>query len=50
MLKIPPYRHKTLITTGNEKEQKQIKFHDKSSGELMVTKILQIVYFTRLTG
>ena len=50
MLKIPPYRRKTLTTTGNEKEQQQIKFYDKSSGELMVTKNLQIVYFTRPTG
>ena len=45
--------HKTLTGLGNEKEQKQIKFYKKSSGELVFswpTKNLKIFYFTRLTG
>ena len=32
---IPPYMHKTLPTLRNEKEQWQIKFYEKSSGELI---------------
>ena len=45
--------HKTLPTSGNEKEQLQIKFYEKSSGEfnfLRATKNLEIFYFTRPTG
>ena len=44
--------HKPLPTLGNEKEQKQIKFYEKSPGELIfspATKNLKI-YFTRPTG
>ena len=32
---IPLYMHKTLPTLGNEKEQYQIKFYEKSLGELI---------------
>ena len=49
----PPYMHKTLPTLGNEKEQKQIEFYEKSSGELIfsgATKNLKIIYFTGPTG
>ena len=45
--------HKTLPTLGNEKEQKQIEFYEKSSGELIfsgATKNLKIIYFTGPTG
>ena len=50
---IPPYMHKTLPTLGNVKEQLQIKFYEKSLGELIfsrATKNLTMFYFTRLTG
>ena len=50
---IPPYMHKTLPTLGNEKEQKQIKFYEKSLGKLIfsqATKNLKIIYFTFLGG
>ena len=50
---IPPYMHKALPTLGNEKEQQQIEFYEKSSGELIlsrVTKDLKMSYFARLTG
>ena len=50
---IPPYMHKTLPTLGNEKEQKQIKFYEKSLGKLIfsqATKNLKIIYFTFLSG
>ena len=43
---------KTLPTIGNEKEQKQIKFYDKSLDKLIfsrATKNLKIIYFTSLT-
>ena len=46
MLIPPPYMHKTLPTLGNEKEQKQIGFYEKSLGELIflrVTKNLKII-------
>ena len=42
-----------LPTLGNEKEQKQIEFYEKSSGELIfsgATKNLKIIYFTGPTG
>ena len=45
--------HKTLPTLGNEKEQQQIKFYEKSSGELIfsgTTKNLKMFYITRPTG
>ena len=45
--------HKTLPTLGNEKEQQQIKFYEKSSGELIfsrATKDLKMFYITRPTG
>ena len=45
--------HKTLPTLGNEKEQQQIKFYEKSSGELIfsqATKNLKLIYFTHPTG
>ena len=45
--------HETLPTLGNEKEQKQIKFWEKSLGELIfswATKYLNMFYFTCLTG
>ena len=45
--------HKTLPTLGNEKEQKQIKFYEKSLGKLIfsqATKNLKIIYFTCLSG
>ena len=44
--------HKTLPKLGHEKEQQQIKFYEKSSGELIFsqpTKNLKIFYFTRPT-
>ena len=47
------YMHKTLPTLGNEKEQQQIKFYEKSSGELIfsgTTKNLKMFYITRPTG
>ena len=47
------YIHETLPTLGNEKEQKQIKFWEKSLGELIfswATKYLKMFYFTCLTG
>ena len=50
---IPPYMHKTLPTLGNEKEQKQIKFYEKSLAKLIfsqATKNLKIIYFTCLSG
>ena len=50
---IPPYMNKTLPTLGNEKEQQQIKFYEKMSGELIfsrATKYLKMFYFTRPTG
>ena len=52
-LNIPLYMHKTLPTLGNEKEQQQIKFYEKSSGELIfsqATKNLKLIYFTHPTG
>ena len=45
--------HKTLPTSGNEKEQLQIKFYEKLSGKFIfsrATKNLKIFYFTRPTG
>ena len=45
--------HKTLPTLGNEKEQQQIKFYQKSLGELIfsqATKNLKIIYLTCPTG
>ena len=50
---IPPYMNKALPTLGNEKEQQQIKFYEKLSGESIfspVTKNLKMFYFTRPTG
>ena len=47
------YMHKTLPTSGNKKEQWQIKFYEKLLGELIflqVTKNLKMLYFTCLTG
>ena len=44
--------HKTLTTSGNEKEQYQIKFYKKSSGELIfswATKNHKVFYLTCLT-
>ena len=41
--------HKTLPALGNEKEQKQIEFYEKSSGELILlraNKNLKTIYFT----
>ena len=35
---IPPHMHKALKTLGNEKEQEQIKFYEKSSGELILSR------------
>ena len=32
---VPPYMNKTLQTLGNEKEQQQIEFYEKLSGELI---------------
>ena len=49
----PPYMHKPLPTLGKEKEQKQIEFFEKLSGELIfsrVTKNVKIIYITHLTG
>ena len=46
---IPPYMHKTFSTLENEKEQQQIKFYEKLSGELIfwrATKNLKMFYFT----
>ena len=43
-------KHKAL---GNEKEQQQIKFYEKSSGKLIstqTTKNLKMFYFTCPTG
>ena len=45
--------HKTLPTLGNEKEQQETKFYEKSLGEFifsLATKNLKIFYFTRLRG
>ena len=45
--------NKTLPTLGNEKEQQQVKFYEKLSGESIfswVTKNLKMFYFTRPTG
>ena len=45
--------HKTLPTLQNEKEQQQIKFHEKLSGKFIfswATKNLKMFYFTCLTG
>ena len=45
--------HKTLPTLGNEKEQQQIKFYEKSSGRLIFSqaiKNLKLIYFTHPTG
>ena len=50
---IPPYKHKTLPTLGNEEEQQQIKFYEKSSDKLIfsqVTKYLKMFYFTHPNG
>ena len=52
ILKFYDYLFKTLPTIGNEKEQKQIKFYDKSLGKLIfsrATKNLKIIYFISLT-
>ena len=49
----PPYMHKPLPTLGKEKEQKQIEFFEKLSGELIfwrVTKNVKIIYITHPTG
>ena len=49
---IPQYMHKTLPTSGNEKEQ-QIKCYEKLSGEFIfsrVTNNLKMFYFTHPTG
>ena len=43
---------KTLPTIGNEKEQWQIEFYNKSLGKMIflrATKNLKIIYFTSLT-
>ena len=45
--------HKTLLTLGNEKEQQEVKFYEKSLGEFIlswVTKNVKMFYFTRLRG
>ena len=45
--------NKTLQTLVSEKEQQQIKFYEKLSGELIFsrsTKNLKMFYFTCLTG
>ena len=50
---VPSYMNKTLQTLVNEKEQQQIKFYEKLSGELIFsrsTKNLKMFYFTCLTG
>ena len=50
---ISPYMHKTTPTLRNEKEQQQIIFYEKSSGELIfsgATKNLKMIYFTCPTG
>ena len=50
---IPRHMHKALKTLGNEKEQQQIKFYEKSSGELIFSraaKNLKMFYSTRPTG
>ena len=50
---IPLYMNETLSTLGNEKEQQQIKFYEKLSGELIfsrATKNLKMFYFTHPTG
>ena len=50
---IPPYMQKTLPILGNEKEQKQIEFYEKSLDELIfsqATKNLKITYFSWPTG
>ena len=47
------YMHETLPTLGNQKEQKQIKFWEKSLGELIfswATKHLKMLYFNCPTG
>ena len=44
--------HKTLSTLGNEKQQQQIKFYEKPSGELIflqAAKNLKIFYFIHPT-
>ena len=50
---IPPCMHKTIPTLGNEKEQQQIKFYEKLSGELIFSrtiKNLKMFYFTHPAG
>ena len=45
--------HKTIPTLGNEKEQQQIKFYEKSSGESIFSrtiKNLKMFYFTHPAG
>ena len=45
--------NKTLPTLGNEKEQQQIQFYEKLSGELIfsrATKNVKMFFFTRSTG
>ena len=45
--------NKTLPTLGNEKEQQQIKFYGKLSGESIfswATRNLKMFYFTRPTS
>ena len=47
-----PYMHKTFSTLGNEKQQQQIKFYEKPSGELIflqAAKNLKIFYFIHPT-
>ena len=50
---IAPYMYKILPTLGNEKQQLQIKFCEKSLSELIfsrASKNLKMFYFTRPTG
>ena len=50
---ISPDMNKTISTWGNEKEQQQIKFYEKLSGELIfsrATKNLKMFYFICRTG
>ena len=45
--------HKTLPTSGNEKDQYEIKFYKKSSGKFILsraTKNYNMFYFNQLTG
>ena len=47
------YMHQTLPTLGNEKEQQEIKFYEKSLDEFIffwAAKNLKMFYFTRLRG